>query len=116
MNQQNVASIETARQRSNRKLVNITELGGSDVGFYKANVKTHLMMFIYEQISDIKQSDAAQKLDVTQAQVNLLKNLRVSQFSIDRLFEMAYRAGFTFNMHPQQIENHPNHVAKREVK
>lgn len=115
MNKSNVTNFEVARKRNKMKMINITELGGSEIGYYKANVKTHLMTFIYEQISDMRQVDAAKKLDITQAEVSLLKSLRVSQFSIDRLFEMAYRTGFTFNLLPQMNVNLSRSLEQREV-
>ena len=104
MNKSNVADFKVAAQKRNLgKLVNVVEARGSEVSHYKANVKSELMLFVYEQVKEMKQKEAAKALDITQAQVSLLKNLRVSQFSIDRLFEMAFRAGFTIDMAPYRF-------------
>jgi predicted XRE-type DNA-binding protein len=111
----NVTSIDNARLKTTKNLINIVELGGNEVGFYKANVKTHMMIYIYSLVKELKQNEAASELGITQAQVSLLKNLRVSQFSIDRLFEMAYSLGVGFDLLPKPMLQKNTQIEKREV-
>ena len=99
----NVAKFDVSRTRQTKKTVDITEMQGSNVEHYKTNFKSHLMIFVYSIVKDMKQKEAAKKLGITQAQVSLLKNQRVSQFSIDRLIEMAFLGGFTFKLSAYEI-------------
>jgi len=99
----NIAKFDVSRTRQGSKTVHISETGMGSVELYKTNFKSHLMMFIYGLVKNMKQKDAANALGITQAQVSLLKNQRVSQFSIDRLIEMAFAGGFTFKLSPHQI-------------
>lgn len=82
------------------KLVSIEELTEDKVGLYKANVKSEIMIFLFNHVRDLSQEDAIKRLNVSEEEFRYLKNVRVSKFSIDRLFEIAFSAKFTFDMMP----------------
>lgn len=73
---------------------------------YKAEFKAQLMMFLNERIKEmnLNQKEAGKALGITQAQVSLLKNMRLSQFTVDKLLIIAFSAGYTFGLIPYSID------------
>lgn len=98
---------EKAKKRS-EGMAPVTEMVGSDFDFYKADMKTGLMEFITSVVSDIKQTKAAEMLGITQAQVSLIRNKRISQFSVDKLIEIAWKAGYGMELHPVMVSDIAN--------
>jgi|DeeseametMP0441B_FD_contig_21_2088601_length_1155_multi_27_in_0_out_0_1 predicted XRE-type DNA-binding protein len=95
---------EKATTRS-EGMIPVTEGVGSEFDYYKAEMKTSLMVFITSVCAGVKQIKAAELLDITQAQVSMIRNNRISQFSIDKLMEIAWKAGYGMELHPHKIAN-----------
>ncbi|CUS47674.1 MAG: putative conserved small protein [Idiomarinaceae bacterium HL-53] len=96
----NVASLDIARAKHISTATRITELNIDHLEYYKADLKSRLMIFIHDKIKHLKQEEAAKLLDITQARVSLIKNQRLSQFSVDRLIELTYKVGYVLDVTP----------------
>lgn len=96
----NVASLDVARAKHIGTATRMTELDVDHLEYYKADLKSRLMIFIYDKTKHLKQEDAAKLLGTNQARISLIKNQRLSEFSVDRLIEFAYKIGYVLDVTP----------------
>lgn len=97
-----------ARERNRPLAVNVANLCGDDLGHYMANLKSDIMIFIYTKVQNLSVCEQTEKLGISEDDLRHLKGLQVSQFSLDEVFQMSYRLGYTFEMTTHEISKPDN--------